>query len=234
MTSRAKYEIPIDRMNQLKSLLMRIKINPSEYFKEKASHNSDAINEALTHTSAQLKYNHENLEFLGDAVLRLAASEFIEQKFPNMSVGDRSALRSELVSDRWLTKVGKSIKIDEVFVIGPKAAGDASALATLQAEATEALIGAIYKHYRDLTQIHNWLNPYWEEESINVLNDPHRNNSKSALQEWSQSKGLKLPKYDIKELSIDKQLIDRIFKFASIKHILNNYQNNEEKIFDLL
>jgi len=41
-------------------------------------------------------------------------------------------------------------------------------------------------------------------------------------------------KFDIKELSIDKQLIDRIFKFASIKHILNNYQNNEEKIFDLL
>ena len=41
-------------------------------------------------------------------------------------------------------------------------------------------------------------------------------------------------KFDIKELSIDKQLIDRIFKFASIKHILNNYQNNEEKIFYLL
>ncbi len=40
-------------------------------------------------------------------------------------------------------------------------------------------------------------------------------------------------KFDINELSIDKQLIDRIFKFASIKHILNNYQSNEEKIFDL-
>ena len=38
----------------------------------------------------------------------------------------------------------------------------------------------------------------------------------------------------IKDLSIDNQLIDKIFKFASIKHILNNHQNNHDKIFDLL
>jgi len=37
----------------------------------------------------------------------------------------------------------------------------------------------------------------------------------------------------IKDLSIDSQLIDKIFKFASIKHILNNNQNNHDKIFDL-
>ena len=36
------------------------------------------------------------------------------------------------------------------------------------------------------------------------------------------------------ELGIDQQLIDKIFKFASIKHILNNYKNNPDKIFDLL
>ena len=39
--------------------------------------------------------------------------------------------------------------------------------------------------------------------------------------------------FDINDLSIDKQLIDRIFKFASIKHILNNYQNDHQKIFDI-
>jgi len=39
--------------------------------------------------------------------------------------------------------------------------------------------------------------------------------------------------FDINDLSVDKQLIDRIFKFASIKHILNNYQNDHQKIFDI-
>ena len=41
-------------------------------------------------------------------------------------------------------------------------------------------------------------------------------------------------KFVVNDLSIDSQLMDKIFKFASIKHILNNYQNNHDKIFDLL
>ena len=41
-------------------------------------------------------------------------------------------------------------------------------------------------------------------------------------------------KFMMNELSIDSQLIDKIFKFASIKHILNNLQNNHDKVFDLL
>ena len=41
-------------------------------------------------------------------------------------------------------------------------------------------------------------------------------------------------KFMIDDLSIDSQLIDKIFKFASIKHILNNYKNNRDKIFYLL
>ena len=40
--------------------------------------------------------------------------------------------------------------------------------------------------------------------------------------------------FTIDELLIDSQLIDKIFKFASIKHILNNNQNNHDKILDLL
>tara|TARA_B100000586_G_C19693194_1_gene254353 strand:- start:101 stop:487 length:387 start_codon:yes stop_codon:yes gene_type:complete len=38
----------------------------------------------------------------------------------------------------------------------------------------------------------------------------------------------------LNNLKIDKQLVDRIFKFASIKHILNNHKNDQQKIFELL
>jgi len=41
-------------------------------------------------------------------------------------------------------------------------------------------------------------------------------------------------KFNINELSIDAQLIDRIFKFASIKHILNHSRNSYDKIISLL
>ena len=40
-------------------------------------------------------------------------------------------------------------------------------------------------------------------------------------------------KFEKQDLLIDQQLINKIFKFASIKHILNNHQNNEEKVFEL-
>ena len=39
--------------------------------------------------------------------------------------------------------------------------------------------------------------------------------------------------FTIKDLSIDEQIIDKIFKFSSIKHILNNYQNDQDKILEL-
>ena len=36
------------------------------------------------------------------------------------------------------------------------------------------------------------------------------------------------------DLAIDQQLVDKIFKFASIKHILNNNKNDDQKVLELL
>ena len=159
------------------------------------------INESLIHSSANSDINYENLEFLGDAVLRLAASEYIEKKHQQLSVGDRSALRSQLVSDRWLATVGQIDAIDSVQRIGEKAKGDTSARATLLAEGTEALIGAIYQGWNSLKPVHQWLGPHWEKTASAVLADPHRGNSKSALQEWSQGQGQGLPSYNSSEIN---------------------------------
>ena len=41
-------------------------------------------------------------------------------------------------------------------------------------------------------------------------------------------------KLTLQEIPIDPQLIEKIFKFASIKHILNSHQNNQDKMFELL
>ena len=152
MTSRTSHTISNERIQQLQILIKRLKIVDFESTFKNENHlnNLAILNEALTHTSAKAGINHERLEFLGDAVLRLAASEFIDNKFPDMKVGERSALRSHLVSDNWLTKVGRSIKIEKVLIVGQKATGDKSALTTLKAEATEALIGALYECYQEL------------------------------------------------------------------------------------
>ena len=38
----------------------------------------------------------------------------------------------------------------------------------------------------------------------------------------------------IEDLSLDKQLLDKIYKFASIKHIIKNKSNNEQQFIELL
>jgi ribonuclease-3 len=183
------------RIQQLQQLLARIGVSHAD------APALALVDEALTHTSAGLQRHHEQLEFLGDAVLRLAASEYIERHHASLAVGERSALRSHLVSDRWLAEVGQAIDISAALRIGNKAGGDAAAAATLRAEATEALIGALYRASGSLDPIHGWLTPIWERTSREVLSDPHRGNSKSALQEWSQAKGLGLPTYSTEERS---------------------------------
>jgi DNA primase len=40
--------------------------------------------------------------------------------------------------------------------------------------------------------------------------------------------------FSIDEISVDKELIEKIFKFASIKHILSNHKNDNHKVLELL
>ena len=159
------------------------------------------IDEALTHSSMSKEMNHEKLEFLGDAVLRLSASEFIENNFQLLDVGARSELRAQIVSDEWLATFGKKIHLESIVNIGPKAMGDSFSKDTIIAEITEALIGAFYKCFSSVKEINLWLDKYWLQDSKLILDSPYKFNAKSKLQEWCQSRSIKLPIYKITETS---------------------------------
>ena len=140
--------ISTKRINQIIIFLKSLKIKSDRFSEMIKTKNISAIedfNQAFTHSSENKVTNYEKLEFFGDAVLRLAASDFIEKKYPQMSVGERSELRAQIVSDEWLTKLGKNIGIEKLIIKGPKALGDENSKNTIIGEATEALIGAIYK-----------------------------------------------------------------------------------------
>ena len=100
------------RINQIIAFLNSLKIKSNRFSDIIKKQNNSVIkdfNQALTHSSNDKIINYEKLEFFGDAVLRLAASNFIEKKYPQMSVGERSELRAQIVSDEWLTKLGKKL-----------------------------------------------------------------------------------------------------------------------------
>ena len=192
------------RLEQIIQFLNSLNINSKRFIKiinQKDKLILHTFNEALTHSSANNIVNYEKLEFFGDAVLRLSASDFIERTYKSMSVGSRSELRSQIVSDEWLTELGKKIFIEKVIIKGPKAMGDENSKDTIIAETSEALIGAIYKCFDSINEVNIWLDTFWKKDAELYLQAPHKYNAKSALQEWCQSEGFDLPIYKIYELS---------------------------------
>ena len=159
------------------------------------------VDQAMTHVSSGRARNLERLEFLGDAVLRLAATEFIDRHHADLTVGACSNLRAQLVSDRWLAGVGEALAVEQHLLLGRHAQGDRSAQSRLRADATEALIGALYTALGNLKAIHRWLTPHWAATTQAVLATPHQFGGKTALQEWSQGQGLGLPSYATEECS---------------------------------
>ena len=105
------------------------------------------------------------------------------------------------MSDHWLSEVGAAIAIEKYLLLGRHAQGDRAAQSRLRADATEALIGALYTCFGDLEVIHRWLTPQWHATAQAVLAIPNQFNGKTALQEWSQGKGLGLPRYTTEECS---------------------------------
>ena len=198
------YLIDDKRIEQIIKFLNSLDINSKRFIEiinQKDKLILHTFNEALTHSSANNIVNYEKLEFFGDAVLRLSASDFIERTYKSMSVGTRSELRSQIVSDEWLTELGKKIFIEKVIIKGPKAMGDENSKDTIIAETSEALIGAIYKCFNSIYEVNLWLDNFWKKDAELYLQAPHKYNAKSALQEWCQSQGFDLPIYKIYEVS---------------------------------
>lgn len=183
--------IPSERRQQLVAFLASLGLEEAP--------DLGPIDEALTHTSAGRARNHERLEFLGDAVLRLAAAEHLQRHHPQLSVGACSALRAQLVSDRALADLGAACGIEAVLLQAEATRRDPLAAPTVRAESAEALIGGLYEAWGNLEPVHRWLAPHWQRATAELLADPHLHNWKQALQEWSQGLGLGLPSYAVEE-----------------------------------
>ncbi|HBB33671.1 MAG TPA: ribonuclease III [Cyanobacteria bacterium UBA8803] len=154
---------------------------------------------ALTHPSISPRENYEQLEFIGDAVVRMAASELLFEIYPNSSVGEFAAIRSVLVSDRILAEVAKSYGLERYLLVSNSAAADTAGETSRLADAFEAMLGALYLSTHTLELIRSWLDPHFEQLAAEIRQDPARQNYKDALQEWTQAHYKILPEYRLKE-----------------------------------
>jgi ribonuclease-3 len=155
---------------------------------------------ALTHSTASAIDNYERLEFLGDAVVRLAAAEFLMETASSSAVGELAAIRSALVSDRILAKIAESYGLERYLLMSGGAAGDKAGQQSRLAEAFEAVVGALYLSTHDLTLIRPWLDAHFAAQTAEIRTDPALQNYKAALQEWTQAHHKTLPEYRVTEV----------------------------------
>ena len=137
-----------------------MEINPNGYFK-----NIDEIEEsigyryedrenlllALTHSSyanerkEELLQSNERLEFLGDAILNITISEDIYLNRPELTEGEMTKLRANIVCENSLVKCANMLKVGRFLLLGKgeELTGGRSRKSILS-DTFEALIGSIY------------------------------------------------------------------------------------------
>jgi len=164
--------------------------------------NIELLRTALTHSSFVNEHrsdeyqDNERLEFLGDAVLQLAMSEFIYKNFANYTEGEMTKLRAQHVCEPALVTYANRLNLGKYLRLGKgeETSGGRSRPAIL-ADAFEAVLGAIFLDqgyqavYKFLDQV---VFPYLKDGNfVNVID------YKSKLQELVQADNNRSIRYEI-------------------------------------
>lgn len=89
--------------------------------------------------------HNERLEFLGDAVLELAVTDFLYEKYPEKPEGELTAYRAALVNTNSISDAAQKLGMNEYLLLSKGEAKDTGrARQIILANAFEAVIGAIY------------------------------------------------------------------------------------------
>ena len=154
------------------------------------------LREALTHRSHSAGHN-ERLEFLGDGVLNCAIAGLIFRRFPDLTEGDLSRLRANLVNQQALSEIALGLNLGELIRFGDgelKSGGNRRP--SILADGLEAVLGAVYldSSFAEAEKVVSTLYmPILQDIDPKVLGkDP-----KTLLQEYLQRHKLALPAYSI-------------------------------------
>ncbi len=169
--------------------------------------NADLLVQALTHKS----YTHENLqnepfdnerfEFLGDAVLNLAMSHLVMERFFDLSEGELTRIRALVVNEKALARVSKRLGLGRFILLGKgeEQTGGREKTSIL-ANCYEAVLGAVYLDggYEDASRI---LHLHFSEVLTELGQKTARQNFKSILQEQTQNRYQTVPRYAVVSVS---------------------------------
>jgi ribonuclease-3 len=148
---------------------------------------------ALTHPSylaehPQVNNHNQRLEYLGDAVLGLAAANFFYDRFPDEPEGQLTRMRAAVVCESTLARVAKQLDLGSYLRLGRgEELSGGRRRASVLADALEALAGAVFLD-QGWDQARRFLLLLLGEEMLNADWSALRD-YKTALQELVQQQG---------------------------------------------
>jgi ribonuclease-3 len=151
---------------------------------------------ALTHRSCG-HYNNERLEYLGDSIVNFVIANALFDKFPKAREGQLSRLRAGLVKGVTLAQVAKEMHIGSCLKLGVgelKSGGQRRE--SILADATEAIIGAIYKD-AGMAACEERILDWFASRIDNLSLSDTQKDPKTRLQEYLQAKKSDLPVYHL-------------------------------------
>jgi ribonuclease III len=156
----------------------------------------ELLSRALTHRSAGTDHN-ERLEFLGDAVLSLAISGLLFERFSGSDEGDLTRVRAHLVREDTLHKVALAFGLPEVLRLSDgEARGGGAQRPSILADALEAVIGACFVD-GGFDAARAMVQRMFGEMTVNTDIASWTKDAKTELQEWLQARRLAVPTYRI-------------------------------------
>ena len=156
----------------------------------------DLLLRALTHSSYGALHN-ERLEFLGDSVLNCAVALELYSKFPQLTEGELSRLRANLVNQQSLASVAQQFDFGAQLLLGEgESRSGGSRRPSMLADAVEAVIGAAFldEGFEAARRVVRTL----LGGAIDAI-DPATSGKdpKTLLQEYLQGRRMALPQYAV-------------------------------------
>jgi ribonuclease III len=157
---------------------------------------------ALVHRSAPnerpaaFPESNERLEFLGDAVLDLVVADALYRRFPDATEGALTRFKAALVSELALADVARDLGLGKYLVLGrgEEETGGRDKPSILS-DALEAVLGAAYLDGGMPEAEALVMRLFGPGLAVVDQTGAPRGDYKTALQEWTQARGLGLPAY---------------------------------------
>ncbi|XP_045141205.1 ribonuclease 3 [Echinops telfairi] len=163
---------------------------------QKLTEFEDAIGVLFTHvrllarafTLRTVGFNHltlghnQRMEFLGDSIMQLVATEYLFIHFPDHHEGHLTLLRSSLVNNRTQAKVAEELGMQEYAITNDKTKRPVALRTKTLADLLESFIAALYID-KDLEYVHTFMNVCFFPRLKEFILNQDWNDPKSQLQQ---------------------------------------------------